>query len=262
MDAVLNRYARGFSRNLHGEAAYIHELRAQMLKWSRAGRAHYVKAEHQAIVSDTRRRPVAHCMTCIAAIKSITSSRTPGRGRAEFRAKLSTIPVEQNEKWNCGDFNTHHQLMSGKTMMVQWEKPRRDRIRVTIICRRAARSAASRSHRSDTRAKFARSRGGILPNGDRTTSWWIPLEPGVCYDNPMWKESQYAKRRPTGHGYILLGACRMSLRQADGSASVGRRAWSAITPLRELQRAGQPPRKSFPLHARKWQSTTPIAIEE
>ena len=116
---------------LHGEAAYIHELRGQMNEVEHGTGSwrtyHYVKAQRQPL-PDPRLGPVAQYMSIGAPrTPSATSSSfsSPATGPRALRARRSSPPTTSGtrSKWNGGDMNTTIiKTALGRTIMVQWDE--------------------------------------------------------------------------------------------------------------------------------------------
>ncbi|MFD2099517.1 Gfo/Idh/MocA family protein [Flagellimonas iocasae] len=115
---------------LHGEAAYIHELRWQMEEQERgtgSWRTHHYANRNGNLYPTHGLGPVAQYMNLARGedtFGSIVSFSTPSRGRALYAEK--NYPA--NHKWNQlnfkgGDLNTSIiKTTMGKTIMVQWDE--------------------------------------------------------------------------------------------------------------------------------------------
>jgi hypothetical protein len=128
---LLNMVRLGvFGELLHGEAAYIHELRGQMFQdvHGTGSWRTYRYAEQQGNLYPTHGiGPIAHCMDVNRGdnFDYLVSMSSPARGRALF-ARENFAPEHQwnqIENWKCGDVSTSIiKLLSGKTLMVQWDE--------------------------------------------------------------------------------------------------------------------------------------------
>lgn len=283
---LLNMVRQGLlGEILHGEAAYLHELRGQMFEVEHGCGSWrtYRYAEGQGNLYPTHGvGPIAHCMDVNRGdyFDHIVSMSSPARGRELFARENFEADHQWNqiENWECGDVNTSIiKHLSGKTTMVQWDET-------------SPRPYSRHNYLQGTRGAFGgfpnriavdyaledlpeAVRGSVPKNakGDRSNYhvWDEHLEPWFySYDHPMWRKvGKYAEEHG-GHGgmdYIMfwrVQECLLAGKPMDQSV-YDAALWSAITPLsRDSIEQGSAPQK-FPDFTRgKWQTTPPIAIED
>jgi hypothetical protein len=281
---LLNMVKQGlFGEILHGEAAYLHELRGQMfdVEHGCGSWRTYRYAEHQGNLYPTHGvGPVAHCMDVNRGdyFDYIVSMSSPARGRALFAREHFEPEHQWNQikEWRCGDVNTSIiKLMSGKTLMVQWDET-------------SPRPYSRHNYLQGTRGAFGGFPNRIsvdyaledLPEAVRASTrkkddrtdyhhWDSRLEPWFyTYDHPMWKKVGKIAEEHGGHGgmdYIMfwrVQQCLLDGKPMDQSVYDGA-LWSAITPLSmDSVDNGSAPQK-FPDFTRgKWKNTAPVSIEE
>lgn len=281
---LLNMVRQGLlGEILHGEAAYIHELRMQMFQdehGTGSWRTYHYAQQQGNLYPTHGVGPIAHCMDVNRGdyFEHIVSMSSPARGRELYARQHFEEGHQWNkiEKWECGDVNTSIiKLYSGKTMMVQWDET-------------SPRPYSRHNYLQGTRGAFGGFPNRIavdysldeLPEGvaastpkkdDRTNYhvWDTHLEPWFhCYDHPMWRKVGKVAKEHGGHGgmdYIMfwrVQQCLLEGKPMDQSV-YDAALWSAITPLsRASIEQGSAPQK-FPDFTRgKWKTTPPIAIEE
>lgn len=278
---LLNMCRKGlFGELLHGEAAYLHELRGQMNEvehgtgsW-RTG--HY--ANDQGNLYPTHGLgPVAHYMDVNFGdyFDHIVSMSTPARGRQLYaKAKFpADHKWNQFKEWKCGDLSTSLiKLISGKTIMVQWDET-------------SPRPYSRHNYVQGTKGAF----GGFpdrialdydvseLPEPVRAAykdkkrtnyhAWDTNLEPWyAAYDHPLWQRMGELAKKNGGHGgmdYIMIARmneCLVKGEPLDQSVYDGA-LWSAVTPLSAASvRAGSAPQK-FPDFTRgQWKTAPKLPI--
>jgi hypothetical protein len=278
---LLNMVRQGlFGELLHGEAAYIHELRGQMHQVEHGTGSwrtpHY--AHDQGNLYPTHGLgPVAHYMDICRGdyFDHMVSMSTPARGRELF-AKAN-FPAghkwNQFKEWKCGDLSTSLiKCVSGRTLMVQWDEP-------------SPRPYSRHNYVQGTKGAF-----GGFPNriavdystadlpepvraayGDRKRSdfhsWDTNMEPWyAAYDHPLWRRVGEIAAKHGGHGgmdYIMIWRmqdCLLNGEPMDQSV-YDAALWSVVTPLsRASVENGSAPQK-FPDFTRgQWKSTPPLPI--
>jgi len=251
---------------LHGEAAYIHELRGQMNELPRgtgSWRTPYYGPAHGGNLYPTHGLgPVAQYMDIARTgdmFDRLVSFSSPGRGRALY-AKENFPP---DHPWNrmtfeCGDIST--QLIKttvGRTILVQWDET---------------------SPRPYTRHDLIQGTRGILAGypsraaieGRGSYHEWMEGEAFDAlyqeFDHPLYIRVGELARRMGGHGgmdFIMLFRMVECLRNGvplDQNVYEGA-LWSVVRPLSAAsERAGGQP-QTFPDFTRgRWKITPPLGI--
>jgi predicted dehydrogenase len=254
---------------LHGEAAYIHDLRTQMDEVERgtgSWRTYHYARRNGNLYPTHGLGPVAQYMNLGRTedtFKSLVSYSTPAMGRALYARK--NYPADH--KWNQmhykgGDMNTSIiKTNMGRTILVQWDET---------------------SPRPYSRLNLIQGTKGILA-GFPTR---VALEDGVegiteshhqwaegeqlatlyeKYDHPLYKRLS-STTRESGHGgmdgmmvYRIIECLRNGL-PLDQNLYEGC-FWSAVTPLSELSVANEGAPQTFPDFTRgNWKETKPLDI--
>jgi hypothetical protein len=280
---LLNMVRLGvFGELLHGEAAYIHELRSQMFQdvHGTGSWRTYRYAEQQGNLYPTHGvGPLAHCMDVNRGdnFDYLVAMSTPARGRELFAREqfASDHAWNQIAEWKCGDLSTSLiKLLSGKTLMVQWDET-------------SPRPYSRHNYLQGTRGAFGGFpnrialdyplaelpegvRASTLKHGERTNyhEWDTHLEPWFyTYDHPLWKKVGKIAEEHGGHGgmdYIMfwrIQECLLNGKPMDQSV-YDAALWSAITPLSAASAESGSAPQSFPDFTRgKWKTTPPVEIE-
>jgi len=254
---------------LHGEAAYIHELRWQMEEQERgtgSWRTHHYAKRNGNLYPTHGLGPVAQYMNLGRGedtFNSLVSFSTPSRGRASYAEKK----YPKDHKWNeldfkGGDLNTSIiKTQRGKTIMVQWDET---------------------SPRPYTRHNLVQGTKGVLA-GFPTR---VALESGVegitkdhhswvegkqlqalyeKYDHPLYKRLNEAAKG-SGHGgmdgimvYRIVECLQKGL-PLDQNVYEGC-LWSAVAPLSENSVANGGAPQLFPDFTRgNWQTTKSLSV--
>ncbi len=276
--ACLNMVRQGlFGELLHGEAAYIHELRSQMFEVEHgtgSWRTYHYATDQGNLYPTHGLGPVAHYMDVNRGdcFDHIVSMSTPARGRQLF-AKAKFPPDHkwnQIKEWKCGDLSTSLiKLVSGKTILVQWDETsprpysRHNYVQGTKgayggFPDRIAVDYAVAELPEALRAKLKSQSG-------RTNyhEWNTNLGPWYdAYDHPLWKKTSEAAKKHGGHGgmdYVMLWRaqdCLLNGEPLDQSV-YDAAAWSVVTPLsRASVEQGSAPQK-FPDFTRGLWRTAP-----
>jgi predicted dehydrogenase len=263
---VLNMCRLGvFGELLHGEAAYIHDLRGQMHEVERGTGSwrtlEYAKRNGN-LYPTHGLGPVAQYMNVNRGdrLDYLSSVSSPARVR-ELYAKANFPP---DHKWNklkfvCGDISTTiAKTVNGKTLMIQWdEQLPRPYTRHNLI--------------QGTKGVWAGFPNRTVIEGKtKSTHEWTQredLNPLFDeYDHPLWKRVGEEAKRQGGHGgmdFVMLWRIVYCLRnglpldQDVYDAAV----WSVITPLSEWSVKNRGQSIDVPDFTRgKWKTMPPLAI--
>jgi predicted dehydrogenase len=251
---------------LHGEAAYLHELRGQFEEVDRgtgSWRTKYYSPKNGGNLYPTHGLgPVAQYMNLARTedlFERLVSFSSPGLGRALY-AKEHFPP---DHKWNrmkfeCGDMSTQIiKTRLGRTIMVQWnETSPRPYTRHDLIMGTKGTLAGY-----PTRAAIE-GRGSYHEWMDGEALARLREE----YDHPLWKRMGRLAEKMGGHGgmdFIML--CRMveCLRNGEPlDQNVYEGAfWSSVRPLSsESEKDGGAPQKFPDFTCGEWRNTKPLAI--
>lgn len=280
---LLNMVQQGvFGEILHGEAAYIHELRMQMFEEEHgcgSWRTYHYANDQGNLYPTHGVGPVAHYMDVNRGdyFDHIVSMSSPARGRELYAREHFAADQKWNaiKEWHCGDVNTSIiKLKSGKTMMVQWDET-------------SPRPYSRHNYIQGTRGAFGGFPNRIaldykledLPEGVRASThkagdrthyheWDTHMEPWFyTYDHPLWKKVGAYAEKHGGHGgmdYVMwwrAQQCLLEGKPMDQSV-YDAALWSVITPLSAASvNSGSAP-QSFPDFTRgKWQTTPPLSID-
>ena len=272
---------------LHGEAAYIHELRSQMFSESRGGdswRAKHYAARNGNLYPTHGLGPVAQYMSLARGedtFDRIVSFSSPAKGRAAY-AKKHFAP---DHKWNkldfkCGDMsNSIIKTKLGRTILVQWDEtsPRPyDRKNLIQGTKGTLADYPLRVAGEHISPGVPESLEKKQPDGAGITSEggyheWYEGERAEAdlyarYDHPLYKrlgEEARQKDDRGGMNYIMLYRvieCLHNGEPMDQNVYEGA-FWSAVGPLSEksVNEGGSP--QIFPDFTRgDWKNTTPLPV--
>lgn len=251
---------------LHGEAAYIHELRSQMMDEERGTGSwrNYHYAERNGNLYPTHGLgPVAQYMNLARSEDTfgrLVSFGSPALGRAAYAKKH--FPADH--KWNqlnyvCGDISTSIiKTQLGRTIMVQWDETSpRPYSRHNLI-----------QGVLGTLAGFpTRIAGEFTENYHEWTEGEEALAPFYeKYDHPLYRRLGDLAVKMGGHGgmdFIMLCRIIECLRRGEAlDQNVYEGAfWSAVAPLSEKSVAEDGLPQLFPDFTRgDWKSTAPLAV--
>lgn len=254
---------------LHGEAAYIHELRGQMKSENRgcgSWRNYHYAGRDGNLYPTHGLGPVAQYMNIARkddTFNRIVAFGSPSMGRAAYAKK--NFPADH--KWNklnyiCGDISTSIiKTNMGRTIMVQWDETsprpysRHNLIQGTL----------------GTLAGYPTRAAGelISPNGNYHS--WLEGDAALAplfakYDHPLYKRIGDLAVKMGGHGgmdFIMLSRMIECLRNGeplDQNVYEGA-LWSAVGPLSEKSVAEDGMPQVFPDFTRgDWKTTEPLAI--
>jgi predicted dehydrogenase len=253
---------------LHGEAAYIHELRGQMNGGDSTGSwrtLHYANRNGN-LYPCHGLGPVAQYMNLARGednFRRLVSFSSPARGRKLWAEKSTNLtkPEFKTLDYQCGDMNTALiKTTLGRTVMVQWDET---------------------SPRPYTRHNLIQGTKGTLkgfPNGmaiegmTKNYHEWTSTEEfnaiAEKYEHPLFKRMGELAKKMGGHGgmdFLMLFRIIECLRKGeplDQNVYEGC-YWSAVAPLSEksIKEDGMP--QDFPDFTRGgWKTTKPLAVVE
>lgn len=263
---VLNMVRQGlFGELLHGEAAYIHELRWQIKEIERktgSWRTFEEARQNGNLYPTHGLGPVAQYMGINRGDRFdfLNSVSSPALGRAEYAKREFPADHPRNQiKYTCGDINTSIiKTVQGRTIMLQHDTTTpRPYSRHNLI--------------QGTNGVFAGFPNRIaLETGGRGGSyheWDMDMAPWYQqYDHPLWQRMGREAERNGGHGgmdflmcwrliYCLRNAEPLDQDVYDGAA------WSAVLPLSVASVADRGNSRDFPDFTRGlWQQTKPLGI--
>lgn len=268
---VLNMCRLGvFGELLHGEAAYIHDLRSQMneIEHGTGSWRTYEYARRNGNLYPTHGLgPVAQYMNLNRGDRMdfLCSVSSPARVREIYaREHFPEGHERRTIKFTAGDINTTIvKTVLGKTIMIQWdEQLPRPYTRHNLI--------------QGTRGVWAgfpdrlalEAHDGIA--GTKSTDDWTEgadLAPWYeKYDHPLWRRMGEEAKKNGGHGgmdFVMLWRIVHCLREGlplDQDV-YDAASWSAVGPLSEASVAHRGRSTDFPDFTRgKWKTMTPLGI--
>ncbi len=265
---LLNMVRAGlFGELLHGEAAYIHELRWQMKEIEHktgSWRTHWHTRRNGNLYPTHGLGPIAQYMNINRGDRFdyLTSVSSPAAGRAAFAKREFPPDHERNSlKYICGDMNTSLiKTVRGRSIMVQHDTTTpRPYTRHNLI--------------QGTKGVFAGFPGRIaldLEDGSDGYHQWDPeLDDWYPrYEHPLWGAIRAQAEEAGGHGgmdFVMLWRLVYCLRNGepldqdvyDGAA------WTAVSPLSADSVADRGNSKEIPDFTRgAWSDATPLGIVE
>jgi hypothetical protein len=262
---VLNMCRLGlFGELLHGEAAYIHDLRGQMNEIER-GTGSWRTLEY------TKRNgnlypthglgPVAWYMDINRGdrLDYMCSVSSPSRSRALYAQEhFPEGHPRRDLKFVCGDINTSIvKTALGKTIMIQWdEQLPRPYNRLNLI--------------QGTRGVWGGFPNRIVVEGQGSTEDWqegADLQKWFDkYDHPLWKKLSAEAVANGGHGgmdFVMLWRIVYCLRNGlpMDQTVYDAASWSVIGPLSEKSVANRGRTQDIPDFTRgQWKTMKPITL--
>jgi predicted dehydrogenase len=250
---------------LHGEAAYIHDLRSQMKEVDRgtgSWRTYHYARRNGNLYPCHGLGPVAQYMSLARTEDTfgrLSSFSSPSKARAIYGA--ANFPADH--KWNrltftAGDINTSIvKTVLGRTIMVQWdEESPRPYTRLNLI--------------QGTKGTLAGYPGRLAVEGVNNFHSWAEgnelLKLTEQYEHPLYKRAGELAKKMGGHGgmdflmlYRIIECLRGGL-PLDQNVYEGC-FWSSVAPLSEksVKENGAP--QDFPDFTRgNWKTTKPLGI--
>lgn len=251
---------------LHGEAAYIHELRGQMNGGDSTGswRTYHYANRNGDLYPCHGLGPVAQYMSLARTednFRRMVSFGSPAKGRKLFAEKSNSLtnPEFKTLDYKCGDISTSIVKTNlGRTIMIQWDET---------------------SPRPYTRHNLIQGTLGTLkgfPNGmaiegvTKSYHEWTSSEEFEAiaqkYEHPLFKRMGEFAQKMGGHGgmdFLMLFRIIECLRNGeplDQNVYEGC-LWSSVSPLSEksVKEDGMP--QDFPDFTRgNWETTKPLGI--
>lgn len=262
---VLNMVRAGvFGELLHGEGAYIHDLRGQMHEIEHGTGSwrtlHYTKRNGN-IYPTHGLGPICQYMGINRGDRMdfLTSTSSPARVRALYaKEHFPEDSIRRKHKFICGDINTTVvKTVLGKTIMIQWdEQLPRPYNRLNLI--------------QGTRGVWGGYPDRMVVEGFGSTDSWKEKnaldEWYEKYEHPLWKRVGEMAKKAGGHGgmdFVMLWRLIYCLRNGlplDQDV-YDAATWSCISPLSEWSVAHRSNSVDVPDFTRgKWKSTPALGI--
>ena len=263
---VLNMCRQGlFGELLHGEAAYIHELRGQMKQVERGTGSwrtlHYAKRDGN-LYPTHGLGPVAQYMNINRGDRFdyLSSVGSPALGRDAYAEKNFPPDHKWNKikKWNCGDMNTTIiKTALGRSIMVQWDET-------------SPRPYSRHNLIQGTKGTFAGFPNRIAVEGRGSYHGWAQgddLKPYYEeFDHPLWKRMGEVSKQNGGHGgmdFLMMWRLIYCLRNSEplDQDVYDAAAWSVVGPLSEESVANRSASVDVPDFTRGvWKTAKPLGI--
>jgi predicted dehydrogenase len=231
---VLNMCRKGlFGELTHGEAAYIHDLREQMLELDR-GTGSWRTQEHTMrngnLYPTHGLGPIAQYMDVNRGDRFdyLVSMSSPALGRALYAKEHFPSDHPRNQAtYVAGDINSSLiRTVNGRTILLQWDTTTpRPYSRLHLI--------------QGTRGIFAGYPNRIAIEGRGETHDWQDLEAFRAeFDHPLWKRVGGEAERAGGHGgmdFVMLWRIVYCLRNGVplDQDVYDAASWSVVSPLSE-----------------------------
>lgn len=251
---------------LHGEAAYLHDLREQMNQVERGTgswrTAHYAPAHAGNLYPTHGLGPVAQYMNLARTddtFRYLVSAACPGRGREAYaRANFPTEHKWNQMEFRTGDLSTQIiKTQVGRTILVQWDET-------------SPRPYSRHNLIMGTRGTLAGFPLRAAIEGWHSPHQWATQDQledlYAAHEHPLWNRVKEEADRMGGHGgmdFIMrfrMVECLRGGKPLDQNVYEGA-FWSAVRPLSAAsEQAGSLP-QAFPDFTRGgWQTTAPLGI--
>jgi predicted dehydrogenase len=251
---------------LHGEGAYIHDLRMQMAQdehGTGSWRTYEYAKRNGNLYPTHGIGPIAQYLGINRGDRFdyLSSVSSPARGRA-LHAKAKYPPDHRWNKidrWEGGDINTSIiKTALGRSILLQWDETSpRPYTRLNLI--------------QGTKGSYASYPNRLVIEGEtKSTHEWAEgdkLTPYFAkYEHPLWKKLEDLAKKNGGHGgmdFIMMWRIITCLRQGepldqdvyDGAS------WSVLSPLTEWSVAHRSQSIDVPDFTRgRWEKTAPLGI--
>lgn len=251
---------------LHGEAAYIHDLRWQMKELPRGTGSwrtwHYIKSNGN-LYPTHGLGPVAQYMNINRGDRMdyLTSVSSPARVREIYARENFPADHQWNKnKFICGDINTTIvKTAKGKTLMIQWDEQlprpytRHNLIQGTKGCWGGFPNRLVVEGRTESTDRWVQ--------GDGLKPWFDQ------YDHPLWIKMGELATKMGGHGgmdFVMLWRIIYCLRNGlpMDQDVYDAASWSVITPLSEWSVANRSQSIDVPDFTRGgWKTMAPLDLE-
>jgi predicted dehydrogenase len=251
---------------LHGEAAYIHELRGQMENADSTGswRTFQYAKRNGNLYPTHGLGPVAQYMNLARTEDNfgrMVSFSSPAKGRALYAKKSTKLsnPEFKNLDYNGGDMSTSIiKTTLGRTIMVQWDET-------------SPRPYSRHNLIQGTQGTLAGFPNRMAIEGvTKTYHQWAENEAweeiAAKYEHPLFKRMGQLSKEMGGHGgmdYLMLFRiieCLQKGEPLDQNVYEGC-SWSAVGPLSEKSVAEDGAPQVFPDFTRgNWKTTKPLGI--
>jgi predicted dehydrogenase len=250
---------------LHGEAAYIHDLRGEMVGGNSTGSwrtLHYAKRNGN-LYPTHGLGPVAQYMSLGRGEDNfgrLVAFSSPSKGRARHAQKSGNLtdPAWKNLAFKGGDINTSIiKTTLGRTLMVQWDETSpRPYTRLNLI--------------QGTKGTLAGFPNRMAIEGLTNHHDWAQNEAweaiAAKYEHPLIKRMGELSKKMGGHGgmdFLMLFRIVECLRKGEPlDQNVYESCfWSAVGPLSEQSVAEDGMPQPFPDFTRgNWKTTKPLGI--
>jgi len=279
---VLNMCRQGvFGELLHGEAAYIHDLRGQMHEIEHgtgSWRTYEYTRRNGNLYPTHGLGPVAQYMNINRGdrLDFLCSVSSPARMRSIYADEAFPEGHERRTlEFVCGDISTSIvKTVLGKTILVQWdEQLPRPYTRLNMIQGTRGIWAGFPNRcalESPPLAETARAREGV--GGRGSAERWMGADQLAAvyekYDHPLWKRLAREAEEHGGHGgmdFVMLWRIVHCLRNGEplDQDVYDAATWSVIGPLSEESAANRGESMDIPDFTRaQWKTMTPLGIVE
>lgn len=263
---VLNMCRQGvFGELLHGEAAYIHDLRGQMNEIAHgtgSWRTYEYTKRNGNLYPTHGLGPVAQYMNINRGdrLDYLVSMSCPSRSRALYaREHFPEGHERRSLKFVAGDLNTSIvKTLLGKTIMIQWDEqlPRPYTRHNFIQGTRGAWGGFPDRMAFEGQGRSAED----WQEGAQLKEWYDK------YEHPLWKRMGDEAKRNGGHGgmdFVMLWRIVYCLRNGEplDQDVYDAATWSAIGPLSEKSVANRAQSVDVPDFTRgKWKTMPPLGI--
>lgn len=263
---VLNMCRLGlFGELLHGEAAYIHDLRWQMHEIERGTGSwrtlHYTKRNGN-LYPTHGLGPICQYMNINRGDKFeyMSSVSSPALTRAIYaKEKFPEGHMRRQHRFVCGDINTSIiKTALGKTIMLQWDE-------------QLPRPYTRHNFIQGTRGAWGGFPNRIVVEGKSPSTERWEQENNINrwfekYEHPLWTKMGEEAKRMGGHGgmdFIMLWRIVYCLRNGEplDQDVYDAAAWTVVGPISEISVANRGKTLDVPDFTRgHWRSMSPLGI--